>query len=277
MESTVSQHQTTESSVESSKKRQWSTVNGIRPVFKFEVLWDPSKVMGTPRASILHNVLISPYCGQSRAEEEIHSAELLETNPLRSALDVCRENGLQIVTGYWKYPEKPIAIMVDLNSISEENINKYCDELKRDFFIDIPQSDIKCRKSVAFGYAVAELLNEFEKSIGTANLSRKSYVRFHDWTAAAGAIFLSRWYKPLTEILFGLSKTQLRSLKPKHPIEAQLMAREANVLHRHMLEFTATNFAKHIVLVYGLNAKAVHKQLSKVPSYYVQGARSSGH
>lgn len=233
-----------------------------KKVYKFQVAWDPMMKTTPLHPDITHHVLIAPYLSEFRTDMDIVRADLPDS-PLLAAVEKMRNIGMNIVTGYWNNWNNPVAILLDVHSAPETCAKKYAIELRRDFAIHIPNEDVKCLKSVAFGYAVAELVIQFEVALGQGGLSKKSHIRFHDWTAAAGLIFKSRWRKSGMEKSLCLTRTRLGKLEPETDVEADNMARKMGVLHRLQLERVAALYANSVkLLARDVSLDLVRKQLS---------------
>lgn len=265
-------HSVTETKKAVIEKRRSSEQSDIsncprKEVYKFQVSWDPVRKMDNLGYHIRRHVLIAPYRGDIHAAKHIQKAELPEDSPLSAAVKQCRAKGIPVVTGYWKYWNNPIAILFDLKHMPQEIVDRYIAELNRDHGVEIPTFDDKCRLTVVLGYCAAEFIIQFELAIDPEKLSKKSWIRFHNWTAASGALFLPHWFKPRTKIVLLVSKTQLVDLIPKNLDEGMSMAMEARVAHRYDLETTAAANARQLIIPKGVASDMIGRELDKTPSH----------
>lgn len=244
-----------------------------KQVYKFQVAWDPVNKKKCLGYDIRSHILIAPYRGKSRTGLYIEKGELPASSPLRTAVDACREKGIPVVTGYWNYWNNPIAILFYLDHMPQQLIDRYILELKRDHNIDIPINDDKARQSVVLSYCAVELIIQFELAIPLEKLSEKSWIRFHNWTGAAGAIFLPQWFKPHITVALQLSKTQLTDMAPRNAEEAKLMAREAKVSHRYALEVGGANSALQLILPKGVSSDLIERELFRKPTHRLKDPR----
>ncbi|RIL03053.1 MAG: glycogen synthase, partial [Proteobacteria bacterium] len=146
-------------------------------------------------------LLIGPYHEQSAAIEFEEAP--IEHSALKGALEALNAKGLPCYYGRWLVKGRPQVVLVDYRARFESlDQDKYF--LWKDHGISSPSSDSDINNSIAFGYAVTELLAALCAALKPAPIA----AQFHEWQAAVPIPRLKQRNLPISTI-FITHATQL--------------------------------------------------------------------
>lgn len=127
--------------------------------------------------------------------DKIDVFEFAEGSPLSRSVERVRRMGLRVVTGRWRVPGHPLAVVMDIHS-GAWAYDRYKHELDAYNQINIPD-DEESRQILIYGYMVSQFLADFKYEL---NFSAKMEYRqsniiiyFHHWSTLIGLVFLQFW------------------------------------------------------------------------------------
>lgn len=250
----------------------------LNPNYLFEVSWEVCNLVGgiytvlSTKAKTLQqinkdkNVFIGPDLWKEKESPYFTEIPSLLKDWKKSAA----EAGLQVRTGRWNIPGKPIVILVDYN-----NMYKHRNELFADMWdwygVDSLPAYGDYEESCIFSYTAALVIENFYKYIQGENLNVVAH--FDEWTTGMGLLYIKHKL-PAVATVFTTHATSIgRSIagnnKPLYDYlpgyNGDQMARELNMVSKHSLEKHAAHEAHCFTTVSDITARECAQLLERVP------------
>ena len=252
--------------------------NPLNLDYLFEVSWEVCNLVGgiytvlSTKAKTLQqinkdrNVFIGPDLWKEKK-----SSYFIEVPSLfKDWKKIAAEEGLQVRTGRWDIPGKPIVILIDYN-----NMYPFRNELFTDmwnwFRVDSLPAYGDYDESCIFAYASALVIESFYKYIRGENL--KVIAHFDEWTTGMGLLYIKHKL-PAVATVFTTHATSIgRSIagnnKPLYDYlpgyNGDQMARELNMVSKHSLEKHAAHQAHCFTTVSDITARECAQLLERCP------------
>lgn len=211
--------------------------------------------------------LVGPYTPETAAIEFEESAP--EEN-IRLLLDNVRKKGIPCYFGRWLVDGRPQVLLIDFRPLlSSLNSHKYY--LWKDYGIEGLDGDPGINESVAFGFALAELLRE----ACAVFQERQILAHFHEWMAGVAVPLVSSVGAQLRTVFTTHATLLGRYIASDNPnfyrdlssIEPFGAARHYNIAARHHIEFQAAQKAHIFTTVSDVTAREAEQLLQRRPNF----------
>lgn len=252
--------------------------NPLNLDYLFEVSWEVCNLVGgiytvlSTKAKTLQqinkdrNVFIGPDLWKEKK-----SSYFIEVPSLfKDWKKIAAEEGLQVRTGRWDIPGKPIVILVDYNNMYPCR-NELFTDMWNWFRVDSLPAYGDYDESCIFAYASALVIESFYKYIRGENL--KVIAHFDEWTTGMGLLYIKHKL-PAVATVFTTHATSIgRSIagnnKPLYDYlpgyNGDQMARELNMVSKHSLEKHAAHQAHCFTTVSDITARECAQLLERYP------------
>lgn len=252
--------------------------NPLNLDYLFEVSWEVCNLVGgiytvlSTKAKTLQqinkdrNVFIGPDLWKEKK-----SSYFIEVPSLfKDWKKIAAEEGLQVRTGRWDIPGKPIVILVDYNNMYPCR-NELFTDMWNWFRVDSLPAYGDYDESCIFAYASALVIESFYKYIRGENL--KVIAHFDEWTTGMGLLYIKHKL-PAVATVFTTHATSIgRSIagnnKPLYDYlpgyNGDQMARELNMVSKHSLEKHAAHQAHCFTTVSDITARECAQLLERCP------------
>lgn len=252
--------------------------NPLNLDYLFEVSWEVCNLVGgiytvlSTKAKTLQqinkdrNVFIGPDLWKEK-----ESPYFIEVPSLfKDWKKIAAEEGLQVRTGRWDIPGKPIVILVDYNNMYPCR-NELFTDMWNWFRVDSLPAYGDYDESCIFAYASALVIESFYKYIRGENL--KVIAHFDEWTTGMGLLYIKHKL-PAVATVFTTHATSIgRSIagnnKPLYDYlpgyNGDQMARELNMVSKHSLEKHAAHQAHCFTTVSDITARECAQLLERCP------------
>ena len=243
-----------------------SNVN-LTPDYLFEVSWEVCNKVGG-----IHTVIASkaPTVKRELGDKYITigpdfssdyvSPEFEEDTTLMAAWRESLYNkGVRVRIGRWAIEGSPIAILIDFKSFIREKDN-ILKQLWETYGVDSLSGQWDYVEPVLFGHAAGVVIASFAETM--CQPSNKIVAHFHEWMAAAGALYLHD-NAPYVATVFSTHATvmgrciagnRLPLYNDLHKFNADELARQFNVMAKHSLEKSAATHADAFLTVSDITA-----------------------
>ena len=240
-----------------------------KPDYLFEVSWEvcnkvggihtviSTKVLSVVKEMDDHYITIGPdVWRESKEHPEFEEDSTLFADWRENA---ARE-GLRVRIGRWKIAGRPIAVVLDFTPFIQRK-----DDIFKDLWefckLDSISGQWDYIEPALFGYAAGQAIDSFSRFY---DLEKKNLVaHFHEWQTGAGLLFIEK-NQPTIGTVFTTHATTLgRSIAGNNQalysqmnnLNAEVKARELNVVSKHSLENKAATFADTFTTVSELTAR----------------------
>ena len=243
-----------------------SNVN-LTPDYLFEVSWEVCNKVGG-----IHTVIASkaPTVKRELGDKYITigpdfssdyvSPEFEEDTTLMAAWrEELYNKGVRVRIGRWAIEGSPIAILIDFKSFIREKDN-ILKQLWEAYGVDSLSGQWDYVEPVLFGHAAGVVIASFAETM--CQPSNKIVAHFHEWMAAAGALYLHD-NAPYVATVFSTHATvmgrciagnRLPLYNDLHKFNADELARQFNVMAKHSLEKSAATHADAFLTVSDITA-----------------------
>ena len=249
----------------------------MTPDYLFEVSWEVCNKVGgihtviSTKAELLKKKFGSNYMviGPDVWRGETENPEFIEDKGLFAAWkEVAADEGLRIRTGRWNVGGKPLAIVIDFTPFIPQKDEIFKVMWER-FRLDSISGHWDYVEPVLFGYAAGKMIESFVRF--NAGPGERTLAHFHEWMTGSGILYLKDRV-PAVVTMFTTHATVVgRSLAGNHQplyrdfekFDADVKARELNVVSKHSLEKLAAANADAFTTVSDLTARECRKFLRK--------------
>ena len=250
----------------------------LSPGYLFEVSWEVCNLVGgiytvlSTKAKTLQqinkdkNVFIGPDLWKEKESPYFTEIPAL----LKDWKKLAGEAGLQVRTGRWNIPGKPIVVLVDYN-----NMYKYRNELFTDMWnwygVDSLLAYGDYDESCIFAYTAALVIENFYQYIQGENLNVVAH--FDEWTTGMGLLYIKHKLPAVATVFTTHATSMGRSIagnnKPLYDYlpgyNGDQMARELNMVSKHSLEKHAAHESHCFTTVSDITARECAQLLERVP------------
>ena len=252
--------------------------NPLNLDYLFEVSWEVCNLVGgiytvlSTKAKTLQqinkdrNVFIGPDLWKEK-----ESPYFIEVPSLfKDWKKIAAKEGLQVRTGRWDIPGRPIVILIDYNNMYPCR-NELFTDMWNWFGVDSLPAYGDYDESCIFAYASALVIESFYKYIRGENL--KVIAHFDEWITGMGLLYI-RHKLPAVATVFTTHATSIgRSIagnnKPLYDYlpgyNGDQMARELNMVSKHSLEKHAAHQAHCFTTVSDITARECAQLLERCP------------
>lgn len=247
------------------------------PDFLFEVSWEVCNKVGgiytvvatkayTIEKSLKNNfILIGPDLNRdtSKNTEFEEDKELFE-----SWKATIQRKGINVKIGRWKIIGRPIVFLIDFSPLFAKK-DEIFSELWKEYGLDSLSGQWDYIEPAMFGYAAGIVIRSFHNY--NLSIRQKVVAQFHEWMTGSGLLYLKK-YSPQIATSFTTHATTLgRSIAGNNlplyslinKINADLKAKEFNILAKHSLEKISAREADVFTTVSDLTAIEANSFLDK--------------
>ncbi|WP_455497033.1 glycosyltransferase [Coprobacter sp.] len=250
----------------------------LNPDYLFEVSWEVCNLVGgiytvlSTKAKTLQqinkdkNVFIGPDLWKEKESPYFTEIQSLYKDWKKSAA----EAGLQVRTGRWNIPGKPIVILVDYSSMY-----KYRNELFTNMWnwygVDSLPAYGDYDESCIFAYTASLVIENFYQYIQGENFNVVAH--FDEWTTGMGLLYIKHKLPAIATVFTTHATSMGRSIagnnKPLYDYlpgyNGDQMAHELNMVSKHSLEKHAAHGAHCFTTVSDITARECAQLLERAP------------